>query len=140
MIITDEKLLRVKCDPVLPEEVDHLISELEMELKNSINPGIGLAAPQIGIAKSIAIVRIPNIRKINLVNPKILEQYDEIMFEGEGCLSFPGLYVTTMRYNEIVVESMVGPRKFIVTGLTAVVVAHEIDHLNNILLIDRRIR
>ena len=140
MIITNnEDALRVKCEDVLPDEIAALVLQLDMELEHSARlgrPGIGLAAPQIGIGKKIAIVRLDNI-KINLVNCNIKEQYDKIMFRGEGCLSFPGRIENTMRYQEIyVVDNLIGPKSFIVSGLAAIVVQHEIDHLNNILLPD----
>ena len=69
MIIKDEKLLRVACEQATIEEAKEIIILLEKALiesdKNGF-PGIGLAAPQIGIAKQVLIVRIPNICNINL--------------------------------------------------------------------------
>lgn len=139
MIVTEEKILRTKCEDVLPEEVESLIQKLETELKDSTVPGIGLAAPQIGISKKAAIIRVDD-HVINLINPKIVESRDKFIFEGEGCLSFPGKQVRTWRHNEIVVENKIEPKKFIATGLLAVVIQHEIDHLNNILLPDVEIK
>ena len=98
-------------------------------------PGVGLACPQIGIAKKMAIVRVDDF-KIDLVNPKIIEQYHQFEFDGEGCLSFPGRYEKTLRYREIVVENGVYPFRFIATGFVAVVISHETDHLNSVLLSD----
>lgn len=139
MIITDESLLRIKCEPVLPSEVDILRAKLEEALawaaKNN-RAGVGLACPQIGIAKAMAIIRVEDI-KIDLVNTKISKQYHQFEFEGEGCLSFPGRYERTLRYHEIVVEgNLVHPHRFIATGFVAVVIQHELDHLNSILLPD----
>ena len=144
MIITDEKALRVKCTDVLPDEVGAIREALESELKHSEmlgNPGIGLAAPQIGIAKNMAIVRIPNnhnyLLDVDLVNCKIANGYDKKIFESEGCLSYPGRYERTLRWQEIhVINNMVGPNSFIVTGLMAVACQHELDHLSGILLPD----
>src|SRR5689334_11791596 len=104
MIITDEALLRMPCLQVLPEEIDRLRELLETELaisdKNG-KPGIGLSAPQIGIAKKMAIVRIPgydgHIHSVDLVNCKIAAGYDKAIFKDEGCLSFPGRKEKTMR-------------------------------------------
>ena len=144
MIITDEKLLRVKCEDVLPNEVGALIDQLERELKHSAEmgrAGIGLAAPQIGINKNIAIVRINNKYNINLVNCKIAQKFDPEIFEEEGCLSFPGTFVKSLRYKEIyVVENMDDKKEFIAQGLVAVVVQHELDHLNSRLLPDIAIK
>jgi len=140
MIITDEKLLRIPCVDALPEEVDSIILRLEEELALSAkngNVGIGLAAPQIGIYKNVAIIRINKDISVNLVNCKIKNKYDLELFEGEGCLSFPGRFEKTMRYQEIhVVDNAVYPYSFIATGLFAVVTAHEIDHLQGKLLPD----
>lgn len=142
MIITNnEEALRVKCEDVLPEEVGQLIAQLELELKNSARlgrPGIGLAAPQIGIAKNIAIVRLGNNQpNFNLINCKILKGYDQAIFRDEGCLSFPGRVENTNRYQEIVItNNLTYPNDFIATGLVAVVCQHELDHLNGVLLPD----
>jgi len=143
MIITNnEEALRVKCANVLPEEVGELVSKLELELKNSARlgrPGIGLAAPQIGIAKNIAIVRVGNRpgEYINLINCKLEKGYDLSVFRDEGCLSFPGRVENTNRFQEIyVTNNLTYPHNFIATGLIAVVCQHEMDHLSGVLLPD----
>jgi len=144
VIITDEKLLRVECKDVLPEEISSLREKLEAELQRSFElgrPGIGIAAPQIGIAKNMAIVRIPTgtgmSYSVDLVNCRIEKSYDQKIFNGEGCLSFPNMTVKTMRYNEIkVVDNAVEPKQFVATGLFAVCIQHELDHLRGVLLPD----
>ena len=142
MIITDEKSLRMDCKPTLLSEIDELRDKLDEELNKSAErgrPGIGLAAPQIGIAKDMAIIRIQSGGKsinIDLVNAKIIEKYDEQIFHKEGCLSFPGKFVRTKRFKEIVVENEVEPKKIIATGLLAVCIQHELDHIKGILLTD----
>ena len=140
MIIKDEKLLRVACEQATIEEAKEIIILLEKALiesdKNGF-PGIGLAAPQIGIAKQVLIVRIPNICNINLANHKITKTYDKALFKNEGCLSFPGIYADTHRFQEIVIENnLFTPHSFIATGLTAVVIQHETDQMKEKLLID----
>jgi len=145
MILTDEQALRIKCSDVF--DINEYISikeELEKELFKSAEagrPGIGLAAPQIGIPKNMAIVRVSANSayplSVDLVNCKIKNKYDKSIFEGEGCLSFPNRYEKTMRYREIhVVDNMVEPYGFIANGLFAVVCQHELDHLSGILLPD----
>jgi peptide deformylase len=144
MIITDEALLRLPCSDVLPEEVYSIREALESELAHSAKlgrEGIGLAAPQIGIYKNMAIVRIPtNNGKIlswDLVNAEVAHGYDSAFFEKEGCLSFPDKYERTFRFQEIhVVKNLVEPYSFIVTGLPAVCIQHELDHTKGILLPD----
>jgi peptide deformylase len=139
MIITDESLLRIKCEPVLLSEVDDLHDQLEKGLAwaaKQNRAGVGLACPQIGIAKEMAIIRVDSF-KVDLVNAKITEKYNQFEFDGEGCLSFPGRYEKTLRYREIVVEgNLVKPYRFIATGFVAVVIQHELDHLQGILLPD----
>ena len=140
MIITnDEKILRVPCEDVIEDEVVELIDKLEFELKeaNRIGRGgIGLAAPQIGISKKIAIIRFSSI-DINLVNSKIEKGFDQAKFLQEGCLSFPGRSENTMRYQEVyITNNLVYPHSFIATGIVAVICQHEIDHLNGKLFMD----
>lgn len=139
MIITDEKLLRRPCEDVFPEEFSNLIEVLENELNHANRlgkRGIGLACPQCNILKKAAIVRLGEVR-IDLVNAKIANGYDQALFKDEGCLSFPNKNVDTLRYQEIyVTDNLVYPHSFVVTGLVAVVVAHEIEHYNSIVFLD----
>jgi peptide deformylase len=136
MIITDEKLLRVNCLPATLSEAKHIIGLLEVELGKV--KGIGLAAPQIGIAKTVAIVRTKDI-SVNLVNCKIDKRFEEFEFTGEGCLSFPGIFLKTKRFRQVVViDNLVEPYNFLVTGLSAVAVDHEMDHWNGRLLPDMK--
>jgi len=136
MIITNEDELRVHCEPVQLEEVNDLRSQLENELRESSVPGIGLAAPQIGIAKTMAIVRVGDL-KIDLINCNLTNLRELFIFDSEGCLSFPDMYVSSKRYRQVTVENnLVEPFKFIVTGLAAVVVQHEMDHWHSKLLPD----
>jgi peptide deformylase len=144
MIVTDEKLLRMDCKPVLPEEVGELRDKLEKALQLSSErgrPGIGLACPQIGIAKNMAIVRVTGSNgqqyNIDLVNARIEKGFDKVYFRKEGCLSFPGKFVRTKRFKEIlVVDNDAEPRSFVATGLLGVCIQHELDHLDGILLTD----
>lgn len=145
MIITNnEEALRVKCEDVLPEEVGHLIEILESELAEANRlgkGGIGLAAPQIGIAKKIAIIRMGKREAdIDLVNCHISHGYDPAIFVDEGCLSFPGRLEKTTRFQEVHIENnLVYPYSFVATGLLAVVCQHELDHVNSTLFMDRAV-
>jgi peptide deformylase len=140
IIKNNEDLLRVKCEDVKAEEVGELVATLERELEYSAKlgvPGIGLAAPQIGIAKNIAIVRVNSDISFNLVNCQIAKGYDPAVFRQEGCLSFPGRVEDTIRFQEVhIVNNLVYPHSFVATGLIAVVCQHEIDHLTSKLFID----
>lgn len=140
MIITDEKALRVICQMVLPDEVNDLRIKLEQALSWSAQkgfPGVGLACPQIGIAKNMAIVRINGHISFDLVNAKIAHLYNPFIFDNEGCLSFPNKWVKSKRYKEVVIEgNCVIPNRFVITDFAAVVACHELDHLNGVLLPD----
>jgi len=143
MIITNnEAALRVVCEPVSLEELGSLIETLEKELDyaNRLGKnGIGLAAPQIGIAKDIAIVRLPKL-SFNLVNAKLIHGYDPATFTDEGCLSFPGRSEDTIRFQEVhITNNLVEPHSMVATGFIAVVIQHELDHLNSTLFMDRSI-
>ncbi len=138
MILTNEKDIRLICQPVEPHEVDNFRSLLEKEL-SSAKDGIGLALPQLGIAKSMAIVRIPQgkeILSVDLVNPLILNQYDSFIFDREGCLSFPDMWIKSKRYREIHVKTDAHPHTLVATNLLAVAIQHEMDHLIGRLLPD----
>lgn len=142
IIKNNEEALKVDCENVLSEEIGSIIDQLEIELKKSENegfPGIGLAAPQINVAKNAAIIRLDKF-KINLINAKIEKSYDKAVFEGEGCLSFPGRFEKTNRFQEIYVLNDIEPYRFTATGLLAVVIQHELDHTNKILLPDVAIK
>lgn len=145
MIITnDADAIRLDCKDVSLYAAFETIKILEEELYNSAkigNPGIGLAAPQCGIAENVAIVRINDAYSVDLVNCRIKNQYDQFIFKEEGCLSFPGRIETTKRFNEIhIVDNLVYPYSFVATGLFAVVIQHELDHINKILLPDIAIK
>ena len=140
MIVTDINVLRKKNELVKIEEIAELISLLESELASSLTPGVGLAAPQIGINKSIAIVRLridEFEENYDLVNPVILDKRQGFTNKNEACLSLPGKLVNTKRYKEILVRDELHPAGFVVVGFPAVVLNHEIDHLEGILIIDR---
>jgi peptide deformylase len=143
MIITDESKLRLDCSEVTLEEYSSLKDQLERELRLSAelgHAGIGLAAPQIGIAKRMAIIRLGDDFSVDLVNCKIKKGYDKAIFENEGCLSFPDRFENTFRYQEIeVVDNLIWPYSFISTGLMAVACQHELDHLVGKLLFDNAI-
>jgi len=140
MIITDEKILRQSCSNASENEVGAIVEQLERELEYSERmgrPGIGLSAIQCNIHKNVAIIRIDDNHKVNLVNCKIQNKYDQFKFLGEGCLSFPKLVGDSIRYNEVhIVDNLVYPHAMILTGIMAVVAQHEIDHWNNRLLPD----
>jgi peptide deformylase len=131
--------------PVLDQDVSRLIRDLKDTLANSID-GIGLAAPQINVHSRVIVVRLGGGRgerepgpPLIMVNPEILQAGDARR-DIDGCLSFPGLYGETVRPHFVRVEALGEngePIKQIYEGFDAVVVHHEVDHLNGVLFIDR---
>jgi peptide deformylase len=107
-------------------------------------PGIGLAAIQVGWDKSVLIYDIAprdETRELNvLVNPKIITQEGQILSENEGCLSVPDFRADVKRSEYITVEGHDregNPIRLDAEGILAIVLQHEIDHLNGTLFIER---
>ena len=122
---------------------------LIVDLKETLlacSGGVGLAAPQINEHLRVVVVRLDARNEwdheagppIALVNPKIIELGEE-QKDFDGCLSFPGLYGETIRPHFLRISALDedgNPVDQIYQGFDAVVVHHEIDHLNGILFID----
>lgn len=106
-------------------------------------PGIGLAAPQVGIALRIFVLdlsmgRDPAALHV-MINPEFVER-DGMQLEEEGCLSVPGFVATVARPKRVVVTGLnrQGDEHTIEgTGLLARAIQHEVDHLNGCLFVDR---
>jgi peptide deformylase len=137
MIIRNIEDLRQPIELANLEEGLEIINQLEKELANEHN-GIGLAAPQIGIRKKVAIIRFKDYN-INLINPTIIERKRPVIIKSEGCLSLPGMLIDTQRYKEVFVKDLQKPEGFVGIGDIAIVLQHEIDHFEGILIIDRGI-
>ena len=137
-----EPVLRLKAKDVelFDEELKILIEDMAQTMYDA--PGIGLAAPQV--AESLRVIVVDTTvfgeeqRHMALVNPKITAHHDSQVDE-EGCLSVPELTAKVQRYKKITVsyqhadgteDTLVAEDRF------AVVLQHEIDHLNGILFID----
>jgi len=118
------------------EEAQAIIKRLEHELAVHPVDGAGLAAPQIGIRKRVAIVRMDGVH-INLINPEIVDVRRMFLNKGEGCLSIPNRRFNIWRYNEIVFKDDLHPNGVVAEGEPAVAIQHETDHLDGVLLIDK---
>ena len=132
----DERL-RVVAEKVteFDDELQQLV--IDMIATMSTNNGIGLAAPQVGIAKRIITILLDDT-PLALINPIIVASKGEIISE-EGCLSIPGYFDKVKRYEEIVVsyQTTHGEQKESTAGgILSTVVQHEIDHLNGKLFVD----
>ncbi|MFH2045224.1 MAG: peptide deformylase [Pseudomonadota bacterium] len=107
-------------------------------------PGIGLASIQIGCDKSIIVYDIDQAEKPKsiqvLLNPVIIEAEGETLSQSEGCLSVPDLRSDVKRAESVIVEAVDregNPLRIEANDHLAVVLQHEIDHLNGVLFIDR---
>ena len=152
-------LIHKKLKEVSVEEGMAIATKL-FQILNERGDGIGLAANQVGIDAQVAVV---NVREpLVLINPKIVKKENEIRF-FEGCLSFPGKGVHTKRYETVNIETEQSESGWIFSGvelgesgkgtweegelkedrqvrlLEAVCVQHEIDHLNGLVCMDRKI-
>lgn len=104
--------------------------------------GCGLAAPQVGVLRRIAVIEVEEGNVIELINPKIIAFAGE-QTEQEGCLSNPGEYGITKRPKAVTVRAMNRyGEEFEVSGsdLLARAICHECDHLDGKLYIDVQIR
>ena len=134
-----DEALRKKCRPVtnFDERLGALLDDLTETLLAS--DGVGLAAPQIGILRRVAVVNVRDDRgTIELVNPEIIEETGN-QTGNEGCLSAPGEFCEVERPYEVTVKAFDrNGNEFTVKGkeLCARAFCHEIDHLDGILFID----
>lgn len=132
-----DSALRAKALPV--GDVDGAVSALMKKMTRLVRKyqGIGLAAPQVGIAQRVIIAEIGE-KLLALANPEISAPEGEEHLQ-EGCLSLPNLRVDVRRAHSVVVRGLGADGKELereVRGLPARVIQHEIDHLNGVLIID----
>ncbi len=126
------------------EKIDDKIKELVDDMVETMHKynGLGLAAPQVGVLKRIIVIDLyDNNGVIVLINPEIKKQKGSQTVE-EGCLSFPNKFAKVERPEQVVVEGLnIKGEKVKVkgTGLLAQALAHEVDHLNGELFVDKMI-
>jgi peptide deformylase len=143
--------VRIYPDPILQrkaaevENIDERVVQLAGEMAETMYaaPGVGLAAPQVGVSERLIVVDVKNSEGkkglINLVNPEIIEIEGRVV-EEEGCLSLPGITENVARAEKVLVRGYdLNERQLEIEaeGLLAVALQHEIDHLDGILFIDR---
>lgn len=139
-----DKFLKKKTDSV--ENIDGAMQSVFDDMATTMYeaPGVGLAAPQVGIGQSFIVYDVApreDGRDLHvLVNPKIISSEGEIISENEGCLSVPEFRADVKRAELILVEGVDregNPVRFEADGLLSIVIQHELDHLNGTLFIDR---
>lgn len=145
-VITDIAYLRQVSKRTTAAEVAKLklVLKIQAAVMRANSGGVGMSAIQLGIPIRAAWYRARvdqkgTMREQLLINPRIVKYSDAGVFPSEGCLSLPGKYHSTMRYKTIVYRNDLFPRRtLIATGIEAVVIQHEVDHMNGVLFIDRR--
>jgi peptide deformylase len=133
-----DPVLKAVAEPItnIDERLVRLTDEMFKVMYEA--PGIGLAAPQIGVQRQVFVYDIDEERKV-ILNPQIVESSGEWVYD-EGCLSIPGLYVEMVRPKRVLVRgiNLDGNQvEFEADELLARLFQHEIDHLNGVLMFDR---
>ncbi|NQU38809.1 MAG: peptide deformylase [Lentisphaerae bacterium] len=155
VLIYGNKLLRRKATAVaaVTDEVRRLAHSMLKTMYDS--DGLGLAAAQIGRPEALCVIDIPPMRDeetgepthenqdvrmpLVLINPVITER-DGHQVGSEGCLSFPGVFVSIKRAESVAVSFLNmenEPQVVRATGLLSRAIQHELDHLDGVLLVDR---
>jgi peptide deformylase len=139
--------LRLKAAAIEKHEVDDALRKLAADMAETMydEPGIGLAATQVGVAKRLVVMdldwtedgeRNPRV----LLNPEFVVTEGRSVSEGEGCLSVPDFKSDVERHARVVVRARTldwEEVEFEATELEAYCFQHEIDHLDGVLFIDR---
>jgi len=137
-----DPVLAKKAEPisVINDDIRRLAADMAETMYAA--PGVGLAAPQIGVSQRLIVLdcagkdESPNL--IKAVNPEIIAAEGEC-FDEEGCLSVPGFFTRVKRKAEVRVryQNLDGQLvEMAADGLLAVAFQHEIDHLDGILFVD----
>lgn len=138
-----DPVLKQKAAPVtiINDEIRQLAKDMAETMYDA--PGVGLAAPQIGVLQRVIVIDVaakdeaPQL--ITAINPVIVQGEGEV-YEEEGCLSVPNFSANVRRYETVVVKglSLDGQeRLWQADGLLAIAFQHEIDHLEGTLFVDR---
>jgi len=138
--------IRVAPDPVLRRKskrvrtIDGSIHKLIGDMIETMHsaPGVGLAAPQVGVPLRVIVIGLPEQEEIALINPEIVRRRGERLV-NEGCLSLPGYVGELKRAESVTVKGRDQNGKEIrikADELLAQALEHEIDHINGVLYID----
>lgn len=144
ILIFPNRRLRKVAKPVneISGKLDYLIASMFKTMYDA--PGIGLAAPQVGISERIIVAdcsgKDEEPRPIAFLNPEVVDESSERISHEEGCLSLPGQFAEVTRPERVTISwlNLEGKRlKCEFGGLWSRCLQHEIDHLDGILFIDR---
>ncbi|MBC07639.1 peptide deformylase [Thalassospira sp.] len=143
ILIVPDPRLKKECAPV--EEVNDEIKTLLDDMLETMYaaPGIGLAAPQIGVMKRVVVMDVSDDKDkpepLKLINPEIIWESEYTSVYQEGCLSIPEQYADVERPAEVGMRYMDENGKMHeieADGLLATCIQHEIDHLDGVLFTD----
>jgi peptide deformylase len=138
-----DKRLTDEARPVdtVNDEVRKLVEDMAETMYAA--PGVGLAAPQIGVSLRVFVIDIAGENEPSqlraFINPEFVEKHGVIVWE-EGCLSFPGVHVEIERAERVKVRALDAQGKEFeleADGLLAIALQHEYDHLDGKLMTDR---
>jgi len=138
-----DAVLRRKAEPVvtIDDTLQRLIDDMIQTMYDA--PGIGLAAPQIGVSLRLFVIDVSSGRDahalMTFINPEMIKTDGRIQ-EDEGCLSLPGVYGPTPRATHVIVRGMNRSGESVEVegdGLLARAFQHEMDHLQGMLFFNR---
>jgi len=137
--VGDKEILSKRCAPCNTVTEGTYLGDRLLEILKRQKDAVGLAANQVGVNAAVCVIYVTT--PIVLVNPEIIKFQGKSFFQ-EACLSFPGDYILTERWTDIVVRSSNNKDmsfSFEKSALECVCVQHEIDHLNGITMFDRAV-
>lgn len=139
--------IRIAGDPVLRDKakkvrnIDASIQKLIDDMIETMHaaPGVGLAAPQVGVSLRVVVIETADDGLLALINPEVVKKSGERRLV-EGCLSVPGYQAEITRSKQVTVKALDRDGKEVrikaVDSLLAQALEHEIDHINGVLYID----
>ena len=138
--VGDRNILSKGCKPCTAIRQGKVLGARLLEILINEKDAAGLAANQVGVNASVCVVHV--VKPVVLINPRIAGKFGKSFFQ-EACLSFPGDYVLTERWTDIIVTAdnhVRGLRfSFESNALECISVQHEIDHLNGVTMFERAI-
>lgn len=143
ILVVPEPILKARARPVAAADMQQVRALLPRMFATMYRaPGIGLAAPQVGVGLRFAVVDLMPDEKsapISLINPEVVARSEDLHTREEGCLSLPGQYAEVTRPARVTVRytDEAGAKCQIdADGLLAACLQHEIDHLDGVLFVD----
>lgn len=143
IIIAPDPRLKVVCEPVddVTDEVAGLMNDMLETMY--IAPGVGLSAPQVGVAKRVIVVdpapRDGEPQPLVMANPELVHVSADTKNFEEGCLSFPDHYAEVIRPCKITVryvDETNNRQEIEAEDLLATCIQHEMDHLDGVVFVD----